>query len=203
MFIQIIKGKCSRPDELRAMTDRWVRDLAPAATGWLGGTFGFTEDGDSVAVVRFESRQAAEANAARSEQSAWYAEMESLFDGPLEFHDCDTVKLMLDGGSDDAGFVQVITGHIDDASLLESTGTMEAMLHEARPEIIGITFAMEADGTFVETVFFTDEAAARAGEAQTMPTQGQAAESMRQWQEHVHVAGFMDLRQPWFASSKA
>ena len=38
----------------------------------------------------------------------------ALIDGPMEFHDCDDVTLMMDGGSDDAGFVQVIRGKVDD-----------------------------------------------------------------------------------------
>ncbi len=43
------------------------------------------------------------------------------------------------------------------------------VLHEARPEILGATIAIEADGTFTETVAFTDEAAAREGEQTRMP----------------------------------
>ena len=46
--------------------------------------------------------------------------MEALFDGPVEFHDCDDVTLMMDGGSDDAGFVQVIRGKVDDADTLQA-----------------------------------------------------------------------------------
>ena len=38
--------------------------------------------------------------------------MEALFDGPVEFHDCDDVTLMMDGGSDEAGFVQIIRGKV-------------------------------------------------------------------------------------------
>ena len=41
-----------------------------------------------------------------------------MFDGPVEFHDSDDVTLLFDGGSDDAGFVQVIRGKVDDAARL-------------------------------------------------------------------------------------
>ena len=116
MFIQIIQGRCTRQDECRELGDRWQRDIAPGAEGWLGGTYGFTDDDQFLAVVRFESRAAADANAARPEQGAWWAEMERCFDGPVEFHDCEDVTLMMDGGSDDAGFVQVIRGKVDDAA---------------------------------------------------------------------------------------
>jgi hypothetical protein len=201
MFIQIIQGKCSRPDEMRALTERWVTELAPGATGWLGGTFGFTDDGDAIAVVRFESREAAEANSKRPEQGAWWAEMEQLYDGPVEFHDCNRVVLMMDGGSDQAGFVQVLRGKLDDPDALESgMHEMETMLHEARPEILGSTFAIEDDGTFIETVAFTDEAAAREGESKAMPTSGPVHDMMMSFDRMMHDVTYLDLHQPWFAS---
>lgn len=201
MFIQIIQGKCSRQDEMRALADRWVAELAPGAIGWLGGTYGFTDDGDSVAVIRFESRDAAAANSARPEQQAFWSEMERMFDGPVEFHDCDRVVLMMDGGSDDAGFVQVIRGKIEDPDALESgLHEMETLLHEARPEILGSTFAIEEDGTFTETVAFTDEAAARAGESQAMPFSGRMRDSMVSWDQMVHDLRYYDLHRPWFTT---
>ena len=134
---------------MRALGDRWLREVAPQAPGWLGGTYGFTDDGEMIAVIRFESREAATANSKRPEQQAFWSEMEKLYDGPVEFHDCDRVVMMMDGGSDEAGFVQVIRGRIEDPDALESgMREMETMLHEARPEIIGATFAIEDDGTF-------------------------------------------------------
>jgi hypothetical protein len=201
MFIQIIQGKCSRPDEMRALTERWVTELAPGAPGWLGGTFGFTDDGDAIAVVRFDSREAAEANSKRPEQGAWWAEMEQLYDGPVEFHDCNRVVLMMDGGSDQAGFVQVLRGKLDDPDALESgMHDMETMLHEARPDILGSTFAIEDDGTFIETVAFTDEAAAREGESKAMPTSGPVHDMMMSFDRMMHDVTYLDLHQPWFAS---
>src|SRR5579859_6592271 len=95
--------------------DSWRRDLEPTAEGFLGGTYGITDDGEFVGVVRFDSREAAERNAARPEQGAWWADTEKCFTGEVTFHDCDEISLMLDGGSDDAGFVQVIQGKITDA----------------------------------------------------------------------------------------
>ena len=44
MFIQVIQGKCTRHDELRAMADGWREELSGGAVGWLGGTYGFTDD---------------------------------------------------------------------------------------------------------------------------------------------------------------
>src|SRR5688572_4791595 len=201
MFIQIIQGRCHQQDDVRAMLDQWLADIAPGAAGWLGGTYGFTDDGELLAVVRFESREAAAANSERPEQGEWWSRMEPLFDGPVEFHDCDRVVPMLAGGSDDAGFVQVIRGRIDDPDALESgMREMETLLHEARPQIIGATLAIEPDGSFTETVAFTDEASAREAERRTAPDSGPVHEAMSRWEQMVHDLSFHDLHHPWFAS---
>jgi hypothetical protein len=195
MFIQIIQGKCTRQDECREMGERWLRELAPGADGWLGGTYGFTDDDQFMAIVRFDSRESAQANGARPEQGAWWQEMERLFDGPVEFHDCDDVTLMLEGGSDDAGFVQVIRGKVDDATTMKKMTTDTEMLHEMRPDIIGGTLAIEEDGTFIETIAFTDEESARRGEQVPMP------DDVRQAMESaMHDVTYVDLHHPWFAS---
>lgn len=199
MFIQIIQGRCTRHDEMRAMADRWREELSDGAHGWLGGTYGFTDDDLFVGVVRFTDRAAAMANSQRPEQGAWAEQMLALMDGPMEYHDCDDVTLMMDGGSDDAGFVQVIRGRIEDPARLKALMTDTDVLHEARPEIIGATLAIEPDGTFTETVSFTDEAAARSAEARDMD--GMPEDVRATIQEAMANATFYDLHHPWFASA--
>jgi hypothetical protein len=196
VFIQVIQGRTSRQDEMRELDKRWLRELAPGAKGWLGSTAGFTDDGMLLEVVRFESREAARANSARPEQTAFAEEVGKLFDGPLEFHDCDDVTVMLDGGSDQAGFVQVIQGRVGDAGALKALMADSDMLHEARPEIIGGTLALEEDGSFTETVAFSDEASARRGEREA-----ETPEDVRATLDAaMRDARFFDLRQPWFQS---
>jgi len=199
MFIQIIQGRCTRPDELRTLIDSWAEELGPSAGGWLGGTYGFTDDDLFVGVVRFESREAAMANSERPEQGEWAERLMALLEGPVEFHDCDDVTLMLDGGSDAAGFVQVIRGKVEEPDRLKSLMTDTEMLHELRPEIIGATLAFEDDGAFTETVAFTSEAAARESEAQDFT---EAPAEVRQTiDEAMQGATFYDLHHPWFASA--
>jgi hypothetical protein len=36
MFVQTIRGKTSDRQGIRACLDRWLKDLEPGATGWLG-----------------------------------------------------------------------------------------------------------------------------------------------------------------------
>ncbi len=193
MFIQVIQAKSSKRDEVRALTDEWG-ELPNEGSGFLGGTYGFTDDGDFFAVVRFESREQAMANSERPETDAMAKRMAELMDGPPTFYDCDDVTVWLDGGSDDAGFVQVIQGRTDDADRLKQVMTDDTDdVRQERPDIIGGTFALTDDGTFINTVAFTDEASAREGEKNSSPPE--------EMQSVMGDLTFYDLRDPWFVSA--
>jgi hypothetical protein len=199
MFIQVIQGRVSDKGAARATLDRWLRDVEPGAVGWLGGSYGFSDDGALIAVVRFESRQAARANSDRPEQQAWWHEMEARFSGPVSFHDCEDVSLLLAGGSDEAGFVQVIQGRVRDPARLRALVEQStSLISEHRPDVIGASIAIGADGFFTETVAFTSEAAARKAEREPLPPR--ATELLEQEMALLDEVSFLDLHQPWFAS---
>lgn len=196
MFIQVIQGKIADVDGLRSAVQRWSDEIAPHVTGWLGTTGGVTADGTAIAVVRFESEEAARRNSDRPEQQQWWAEASKHFAGEVTFHDCTETLKFLDGGSDDAGFVQVIRGKVDDVERLKAMAAHDDDLHRMRPEILGATLAIEKDGTFTQTVAFTDEESARRGEAQDVP------DDVREVLEYaMSGATFFDLRHPWFESA--
>lgn len=195
MFIQVIQGKTSRQDEMRALAESWRTEGSVGSVGYLGGTHGVTDDGDYLGVIRFTSREDAMANSARPETGAFAEKMSALMDGPVSFHDCGDVTTWLDGGSDDAGFVQVICGHIDNPAPIKAMATDTGDLRAMRPEIIGGTLAISDGGTFFQTVYFTDEESARKGEQVEPPEEIRAEiESM------MAGATFYDLHQPWFSS---
>lgn len=198
MYIQVIQGRCNDADRLKKQLDLWEQTIADGADGWLGSTAGVTDDGTSVAVVRFESRSQADANSARPEQDAWWRETSACFDGEPSFTDYDDAYTWLGGGSDDAGFVQVMRGRAanPDGFRAFSQQPMDG-LQDMRPEIIGGTVAIADDGDFTQTIYFTSEAAAREGEKKEMP-----AEVRRDMDEAMGEMGditFLDLREPWFS----
>jgi hypothetical protein len=196
VFIQVMQGRTSQRDQLQALAEAWRDEGGVGAVGYLGGTFGVTDGGDFLGVVRFTSREDAMANSARPETGAFAARMATLMEGPVEFHDCGDVTTFLDGGSDQAGFVQVIRGRTSEPerakAMLDNTGELRAM----RPEIIGGTLALEPDGTFFETVYFTDEDRARKGEQLEPP-----AEVRAELETVMAGATFYDLTKPWFTSA--
>ena len=201
MFIQVIQGKCNDADGIHRRMDMWREDLEPGAEGFLGGTYGLTDDNEFIGVVRFDSRDSAMRNSNRPEQGAWWAETAKCFDGEATFHDCDDVTLMLDGGSDDAEFVQVIQGRVSDPAKLHQMMDNQPMemLHQQRPDIIGGTIAIDKDGFFTQTIAFRSEAEAREYEKKEMPVEmREQMESMNAMESDV---SYHDLHHPWFATA--
>ena len=76
---------------------------------------------------------------------------------------------MFGGGSDDAGFVQVIEGRAKDPAKMRShLSEIESRLRDVRPDILGITIAWHADDPgFTQIVYFTAETATREAEKTT------------------------------------
>ena len=59
MFVPVIRGRVTGPEQVHAALDRWSGQLAAGALGCLGSTAGVTEDGWFVALARFEVQEAA------------------------------------------------------------------------------------------------------------------------------------------------
>jgi hypothetical protein len=126
VFVQVIKGQVDDAAKVRAAMDRWVQELAPGASGWLGSTAGVTEDGRLVALFRFESEEAARRNSQRPEQDQWWTQTATLFSGEPAFKDSSDVMVDLIGDPDDAGFVQVIQGRVSDPERARELGEQGA-----------------------------------------------------------------------------
>jgi len=201
MFVQVIQGRVRDAQQLRARMDRWIADLSPNAGGWLGSTTGVTADGIGIALARFESADAARRNSDRPEQGQWWAETQSLFDGDVTFHDCSDVRSFADGGSDNAGFVQVIQGRYTDLEKgLELMQRSEEPLRRLRPDVIGGLLCLHDDGGFTQAIYFTSEAEARANEKKQPPPDVQA---MLEDEAGVTTdVVYFDLTDPWLYSPK-
>ena len=201
MFVQVIQGRVGDAGRLRARMDQWVRDLSAGAIGWLGSTAGVTADGTAIAVARFESADAARRNSERPEQDQWWADTATLFDGDVTFHDCSEVHVFGQGGSDGAGFVQVMQGRYTDPSkAVELLQRSEQPLRELRPDVIGGELCLHGDGGFTQAVYFTSESEARAGENKQPPPEAQAL-----LDEEAAITTdlvFYDLTDPWLHSPR-
>ena len=200
MFVQVIQGRVDDPAEFRAAIDQWVREVSPGADGWLGSTGGVTPDGRLIAVVRFESAEAAQRNSDRPEQDAWWSQTSKLFDGEPTFQDSDDVTVDIVGDPSKAGFVQVMQGHGTDAARARELMSQHSADWAAfRPEILGRLAAGHDGGDYTVAIYFTSQADARAGEQKELPPKLQ--EQMAEMAAiSVGETEFFDLENPWLHS---
>jgi hypothetical protein len=198
MFIQVFQGKTKDPAGLRRQMDRWNSELRPSAVGYLGSTAGVSDDGEFIAVARFESEDKARQNSDRPEQGEWWAETEKYFDGEVLFHDLNRVETMGKGGSDDAGFVQIIQGHLSDVdAAIALDERFNENLTKMRPDVIGGTTGYHENGRYTSTVYFTSEKEAREGEKK-MEGSNELAAAMKEFERlSVEPPKYIDLRDPW------
>jgi hypothetical protein len=202
MFVQVIQGHVAEPDRAHAAMDRWIEELSPGASGWLGSTAGVTDDGRFVALARFESEDAARRNSDRPEQDTWWSEVSGLFDGEVTFSDSRGVIDDVAGDPDAAGFVQIIRGRGSDPDRAREFMQQDSQAWaEFRPDVIG-SLAIEHDGgAYTMAMYFTSEAEAREGERKEPP-----AELKAQMEEmdalSIGVPEFYDLKEPWLYSPR-
>jgi len=202
MFVQVIQGQVSDAGQVRAALDRWVQELAPGASGWLGSTAGVTDDGRFVGLVRFESEEAARRNSDRPEQGQWWSETSKLFTGEAAFRDSSDVVVDVSGEPDNAGFVQVIQGRSSDpVRARELMGQDSSEWAAFRPDIIGSVGVEHDGGAYTMALYFTSEEAAREGERKEPPPELKA--QMEEMDAlSVGVPEFFDLKQPWLYSPR-
>lgn len=201
MLAQVIRGRTSDADAVLATVERWRQDLLPGAVGFLGSTQGVTDDGEVVAVARFESADAARRNGERPEQTRWWQEMLEHLDGEPTVRDSEQVTLDLVGDPDRAGFVQVMQGQVTDperAQELMAQFPQDAM-KEFRPDVLGTVMINHDEGRWTQVIYFTSESEAREGEHKEPPPEFRAV-----MEELMNISvgepEFIDLRRPLLLS---
>jgi hypothetical protein len=200
MFVQVIQGHVKDAGKTREALDRWERELSPGAEGWLGSTAGVTDDGEFVALVRFDSEEAARRNSQRPEQDQWWQQTSKLFDRAASFKDSDDVIVDVVGDPEQAGFVQVIQGQGTDPDRARELMEQDADEWAAfRPDVIASVAAQHEDGRYTMAMYFTSEEEAREGERKEPP------EHLKQQMAEMDALSvgeptFYDIKQPWMHS---
>lgn len=197
MFVQVITAKVVDREGLSSQLDRWEQELRPGAEGFLGSTSGVTDEGRLFALVRFESEEAAQHNSDRPEQGAWWAETEKTLED-VSFQNGVKVIEMGGGGSNDAGFVQVMRGRVLDAAKMDELwsrlGDFEAAMASHRPDVIGDITVVHPDESYTDAVYFTSEAEARRNEGKEPPPEMQTM--FEEWMTAATVDEYLDLKEP-------
>lgn len=195
MFVQVIVAKARDAQAAREASDRWQSELRDGAKGYLGVTSGVADDNTFVAVVRFDSPESARANSERPEQGTWWEDTAENFEGDPTFYDCPEADLLMGGGSDEAGFVQLMIYRPKDVGAVKEMAKAFEAIAPMRPDIMGGLTAYASDGTVVDVNYFTSEADARRNEQQPMQPDVQAL--MQRFGENAGEIRYIDLTDPW------
>ncbi len=196
MFIRILRGRVVDGVAVRGELRRWSDELGPGLPGWQRLTGGVTDDGELVAVFRFDGEAAARSSGERSEQLAWQQSVERHLVGRPSWDDCPVVHMAKGGDDEDAGFVRVLHGRLaDPVRLAAMRDEVERTLRERAPHVLGVTFAEHADevGSFTEITYCTSEREALAAERQ-MPVE--VAVQLGTVRSYMEGLTFMELRDP-------
>jgi hypothetical protein len=121
------------------------------------------------------------------------AQTAKYFDGEPSFRESSDVRTLFDGGSNSAGFVQVMEGTVSDRARADALETPDMLdqLRAARPDLIGGLRVWFPDEAFAEAAYFTSEEEARKGES-AEEFSGPADEYMALYGDMTYI----DLRQP-------
>lgn len=196
MFLQVLEGKVKDAGLLDKQMGVWRTEVRPGAIGFLGSTGGRTVQDSWIVAARFGSEDQAQQNSDRPEQDAWWRATAAAFDGELTVTNCSEVDVFLGGGSDEAGFVQIMKGRATDPDKLRAMGNeMEDLMPTMRPDVLGGYVGWHGDGGFVQVMYFTSEAEARRAEA----SQDGGGEGTDEWSALVDgEIEFVDLSAPMF-----
>lgn len=198
MFAQVIQGKTSDAEGFLGQMDRWEQELKPGAKGFVGSTGGVAPDGTVIAVVRFESEEAAKANSDRPEQGAWFEELSKYYDGEPTFINSGDITTM-GNPSDEAGFVQVMKIKVKDRKAVEDLeAKLMPDLMAQRPDLLGALRVWDGS-TSIDFNYFSSQADAREGEKKM------DAEMGEQMQQFMALSDgeptFIDLPNPILRSA--
>jgi len=196
MFVQIIQAKVRDAEGVRSEVERWQKELAPGADGYLGSTGGVTPDGRFIMMARFESEEAAMRNSDKPEQGEWWNRMAKNLEGEATFSNSTDVDISLGGGSDAAGFVQVMQGRVTDTAKAKELGKkMDESMPQMRPDVIGSVNASYGDGEFMNFIYFTSLEEARQNEKAMTEN---PPEDMGEWESIMQgEVTYYDLEDPW------
>jgi len=196
MYLQVLEGKVRDTDLLDKQMGVWRSDVRPGAIGFLGSTGGLTAEGRWIVAARFASESEAQQNSDRPEQDAWWRATAPAFEGDLTVTNCDEVDVFLGGGSDAAGFVQVMKGRATDPAKLRAMGNdMEDVMTTVRPDVLGGYVGWHGDRGFVQVMYFTSEDEARQAEA----SQDAESDGPDEWSALIDgEIEFIDLPDPMF-----
>ena len=201
VFGQVIQGDTSDPTGVRQAMERWMRDVSPEAVGWVRTTAGVTHDGEFIAVLQFDSEEAARAHSDRRAQDRWWADICAVLDRDVTVKNSIRTEVFQAGDIGQAGFVQVVQGGVSDIDRArERLPALQEALKVHLPALLGTVTLELGAGRFTRALYFSTEDEARAAEREMPPEIRARDQEARQLV--VGPVEFLDLREPWLYAAR-
>jgi hypothetical protein len=187
VFVQVVSARVA---DGTALVEHLCR-LRPGDDAFLGLTAGVSADRRFVSVARFS----------RPPGTAWWAPLERWLDGSVEVRESSDVELLLGGGSDRAGYVEIIEGRTTDRMrFMHLERQLEQRFAAERPDFLGSMLVWWADGTWLEMAYFTSEADVRAGDASVLPPD--VRQLVAAWEDVARPSSQLELINPCLSSAE-
>lgn len=203
MFVEIFEGHVRDAAGLRTQIDRWAKILPSGALGWLGATGGIADDGTAILVARFASEVAIvdylKEKELDDDKFPWGSDIHPHIWSQVTIRYSAVVDTFGKGGTDNAGFVQVIQGRGNRDNMVAEQAALDEFLARTQPDVHGGIVAWHEDGAFTQVVYFASEAEARDNEQVDLPTEG--AERFGKVLADLEMERYIDLRHPWLYSA--
>ncbi len=153
MFLELVQGRAVSEAALRSAWEQVLATIAEEATGWIGATSGAAAHGGFVAILGFESEEAARISMGRLDESATWNPLEPLL-ADLRFRELPHVRAFGVAGLGDADLVEVTQGSANDVGRLLSVveGSARAVLADEAP-FLGTLVAWD-DSAFAVNVLY-------------------------------------------------
>lgn len=195
MFIRVIEGHGDDREALRRIADRWGTNVRGVVPGCVGATMGCADDGTFLAILRFESTDAAAEQATLPSSIRWIDELTAALLSPPQIEDHPEVDVFAGGGSAEAGFVQVVRGRaLDKTELKEIEWQILEWFPGLRPDYFGSWMAWN-ESRFTEVAYFASAAEAHAGEQRV--AESEHSGDFEQWLDGITDVRYVDLHEPW------
>ena len=181
MPVQYVEARTPEPELARAA----LTELGNAAG--VAGAAGVTDEGRLVALLDVRPAAAQDGG-----HAAWDAALEAASARDVQVEPATETSAFVADLPVRSGFAQVLRGRVPDRPEFERVLRADGeWLARERPEILGGLLAWHDGDRFTLVVCFTDEAAARAGEAKNAESPGADIDQL------MDDVTYVELRGPW------
>ena len=169
MFVEVVEG---RAVDAPATREEWrliQADLESVAAGWLGVTAGATQSGQFVALLGFETEEAARITMDRGTERGLWDRLGRLVEG-LTFHECPNVRAFFTADARDLESVELARGAVRDIARIAALFETGTRIRRFDPSVVGGLSCWDAAGFAVNVLYRKARATPAIAEGVQEPT---------------------------------